>query len=196
VFRAGRRFALVAAAGELATEAGITDWQPGQAAWAARQCFNAWLGGRGHLDNAEPVAMLRQVKAFITRGADRFKWVERGNDDHAPNIVNMAGFRWRIGSNGEPLTEYRGIHNPDDERIRRDAPVEYLIDPAVFRAEVCKGIDNSIVGALLRDKGFSRTDGPDRQTDRVRLPGLDTSKKAPVYRIRPLLLEWDEADGV
>jgi putative DNA primase/helicase len=39
-----RRFALVAIAGELATQAGITGWQQGRAFEAVAQCFNIWLG--------------------------------------------------------------------------------------------------------------------------------------------------------
>lgn len=40
----GSRFALLAAAGELATSAGITGWAAGAAAAGARKCFEAWLG--------------------------------------------------------------------------------------------------------------------------------------------------------
>ncbi len=38
----GALFALVAAAGELATEAGITGWHEGHATWGVLQCFDAW----------------------------------------------------------------------------------------------------------------------------------------------------------
>ncbi len=65
VRRAGTRFALVGAAGELATRAGITGWVKGEATEAARRCFNAWLAARGHLDNGEDAAMLRQARQFL-----------------------------------------------------------------------------------------------------------------------------------
>jgi uncharacterized protein (DUF927 family) len=41
VQRVGRHFALIAAAGEIVTEAGITGWPEGEAVNAARRCFNA-----------------------------------------------------------------------------------------------------------------------------------------------------------
>ena len=43
------RFALVAVAGELATEFGILPWDKGDATKAADICFAAWLDERGHL---------------------------------------------------------------------------------------------------------------------------------------------------
>ena len=49
VHRVGERFALVGAAGELATQAGLTGWEPGESERAARACFNAWMAARGGL---------------------------------------------------------------------------------------------------------------------------------------------------
>jgi uncharacterized protein (DUF927 family) len=60
--RVAGRFALVGAAGELATKWGITGWQPGEALSAARVCFDAWLSRRGGQGNQEERAMLRQVR--------------------------------------------------------------------------------------------------------------------------------------
>jgi putative DNA primase/helicase len=53
VARAGDRFALVAAAGELLTEVGITGWKPGEAMEGTGKCFREWikaLGTDGNLD--------------------------------------------------------------------------------------------------------------------------------------------------
>ncbi|MCH8813664.1 MAG: heavy metal translocating P-type ATPase [Chloroflexi bacterium] len=47
VKRAAGRFALVAAAGELAIHAGVISWEPGEACRAATSCFEAWLEARG-----------------------------------------------------------------------------------------------------------------------------------------------------
>jgi len=47
VRRAASRFALVAAAGELATAAGITGWPEHESMSAAQVCFGSWLGRRG-----------------------------------------------------------------------------------------------------------------------------------------------------
>ena len=47
VSRAALRFALIAAAGELATEWGLTGWQRGEACQAAARCFHEWVRARG-----------------------------------------------------------------------------------------------------------------------------------------------------
>ena len=58
VERVGARFALVGAAGEMATGAGLTGWPKGESARAARGCFNAWLAARSGDGNGEVTAML------------------------------------------------------------------------------------------------------------------------------------------
>ena len=60
VWRVGRRFALAAVAGELATEAGITGWPAGTATAAARRCFEAWIAARpAGIGQTEEAQMLR-----------------------------------------------------------------------------------------------------------------------------------------
>lgn len=93
--RAARIFALCALAGELATQAGIVPWKPGQAARAALYCFGLWRDHRGtDGHNAEDAAILRAVADFIDRHGDsRFS----GLDDHdAPMIRDRAGY-WKDG---------------------------------------------------------------------------------------------------
>ena len=113
-----RRFALIALAGNLATDAGITGWGTAEAGereseWSARTCFAAWLlerGGAGSHEDAEAVAQLR---AFISRhGAARFTvWVERDTADQtdtesmAPREAYPTQHRagWRKWVGGEWL---------------------------------------------------------------------------------------------
>ncbi len=55
VARVAKRFALVAAAGELATACDLTGWPPGASIDAARRCFEGWLELRG-----EPVTRTKR----------------------------------------------------------------------------------------------------------------------------------------
>ncbi len=95
VRRAAARFALVAAAGELAIDAGILPWPAGEAQKTAAACFKAWLGaragGKGAAEDAEAVA---KVRHFLTaHGASRFE--EVGPQDEAATrvVINRAGWR-------------------------------------------------------------------------------------------------------
>lgn len=175
VRRVGGRFALVAVAGELAIEAGILPWPVGHAAWAVRECFNAWLAARGHLDNGEEVAMLRQVRAFLeTNGEALFTWHHRGMEDHKPNTPLRAGFRIMMGGDGEPIkadsaTDYLERTGSASQE-RKEALVDYMIFRERFR-EICKGFDASAVATLLRERGHLVHE-KDRLMNKRRLPGM------------------------
>ncbi|MDP3085108.1 MAG: DUF927 domain-containing protein, partial [Rubrivivax sp.] len=187
----GSRFALVAAAGELATRAGITGWPAGEAVRGARACFEAWLATRGHLDNSEQVAMFRQVRAFLEKNGEAlFTWTQRGLDDHKPNTPYRAGFKRLVDESGVPVkvdsaTEYLEKRSADDWRTIHTGFVEYLILPEQFKREVCKGFDAAAVAKVLRDRGHLKHE-VDRLTMKQRLPGMP---KTAVYLIKPSIFE-------
>jgi putative DNA primase/helicase len=67
--RAAGRFALLALAGELATEYDITGWKEGEALSAAAEIFAQWRASRGQ-GNDERRQVLEQVASFIQRHGD------------------------------------------------------------------------------------------------------------------------------
>jgi putative DNA primase/helicase len=188
VHRVGRRFALVATAGELATEAGITGWPAGAATAAAQQCFQAWLGSRmGGIGSSEDANMRAQVRRFLeSHGAGRFTWWHRAADDHAPNTLMRAGFRRLVTAEGKAIetnsqhqTEFGEKMQPRDGET---TSVEYFILAEVFRSEVCEGFDYQAVCRVLMDAD-DLVPGPGGRFDhRARLPGLGM---ATCYRVRP-----------
>ena len=107
--RAAGRFALLALAGEVATEYGITGWQEGDATAAAAEGFNAWrsLRGRG---NDERRQILDKVSGFIERHGDsRFSNADATPDDE-PMRINRAGW-WRDNCDGRLfLFNSEGLH--------------------------------------------------------------------------------------
>lgn len=176
VRRVGARFALVAAAGELAIEAGIAPWPAGHAATGARQCFNAWLAARGHLDNGEQSAMLRQVRAFLEKNGEAlFTWTSRGLDSHRPNTPLRAGFRCLVDAAGNLVKDDSATDYLDRKAgvssERLDSLVEYMILPEAWRADICKGFDPKAVAELLRRRGHLRHE-KDRLMNKRRLPGM------------------------
>lgn len=77
--RAAARFVLLALAGELATEYGVTGWPPGTAAKAVIEGFNAWKSIRGS-GNSERSQILTSVAEFIERHGDsRFSHIDTDN---------------------------------------------------------------------------------------------------------------------
>ena len=134
VGRVAARFALVAAAGELATALDILPWPAGEASAAAARCFNDWLAARGDNGPEEITAGLRQVRAFLElHGTSRFEeaWPKdtRNKAEITPETelmirrtINRAGFR-RLENEG------------------KGDNWEYYVLPEAWRGEVCAGFD-------------------------------------------------------
>lgn len=142
VRRVAQRFALIAAAGELATAKGITGWPQGEAERAARACYAAWLQARGTSGAAEPAAMLARVRLFLMANGDsRFQAWNTSDADtaHRPRTVNRAGYRKAVGAEGPEQT----------------GPI-YYIEREVFRGEVCRGFDHRQVARVLAQVGALR----------------------------------------
>lgn len=188
VWRVATRFALVGAAGELATEAGITGWQPGEAERGARACFDAWLADRGHAGNGVHAAMLRQVRAHLERNAAQFAWWHRALEDHAPQAPVRFGFKRFVDKNGKPLsvdasTDYLERRSASHSSELRDAQIDYFVLPEAWRSEVCKGFTPEAVAEVLRDRGHLVHER-DRFTDRQRLPGMGGGRSVPCFHVK------------
>ena len=154
VERVGARFALVGAAGELATEAGLTGWPAGESERGARACFEAWLAARGGAGNGEVVTMLRAVRRFLeTHGEGRFAMWHRSADDHAPKTLQRAGLRRMIDAEGVPIKTHAEHGSAFGDRIHpamgEGVSFEYFVLAETFKAEICQGFDHQAVCRVL-----------------------------------------------
>jgi putative DNA primase/helicase len=193
VERVAARFALVAVAGELATEAGLTGWPEGESVRAIKVCFDAWLNARGGAGNGEVASMLRQVRRFLElHGEGRFTWWHRASDDHSAKTLHRAGFRRMVSEDGTPIKS-----DPDHQREygERMSPtlgeavrVEYFVMPETFKSEVCQGFDPQAVCRVLHSHGCLVAKEAERFSVKERLPGLGPSR---CYRITPAIFELD-----
>lgn len=165
VRRVAQRFALVAAAGELATVMGILPWPDGEALRAAERCFRDWLEQRGGVLPAEDREALARVRDFLARhGESRFTRLDSA--DPGRPTINRAGFSRRT-----------------------EEGIEFLIFPDVFKGEIASGLDPRSVARVLRESGFLLTDSEGKSTTPVRLP--DSPRPMRVYRVSGRLLEGD-----
>ncbi len=194
VERVGARFALVGAAGEMATAAGLTGWPVGESERAALACFNAWLAARGGKGNGEVLAMLRQVRRFLeTHGEGRFAMWHRGADDHAPKTLQRAGVRRMLNDAGEPIKTDSQHASQFGDRMPADLgegiSYEYFVLAETFRAEVCQGFDYQTVCRVLLDHACLVPDKGRSYDCKARLPGV--GKTVACYRIAPAIFELD-----
>ena len=193
VKRGGRRFALVAAAGEMATEAGLTGWPAGEATRAAKACFDAWIASRGGTGSSEVTSMLRQVRRFLeTHGDGRFAMWHRGADDHAPKTLQRAGVRRMLGEDGEPIktNSQHGAEFGDrmPAAIGEGVSFEYFVLAESFRTDICQGFDYQAVCRVLLEYRCLAPDKGRPFDCKPRLPGIG---KAICYRITPAIFDLD-----
>ena len=72
--RVAKRFAIVATAGEMATQADITGWQVGQATTAVMTCLDNWLDNYGRDGEHEQRQIIKHIQSFIEQhGSSRFQ---------------------------------------------------------------------------------------------------------------------------
>lgn len=93
--RVAKRFAIVSAAGEMATSAGITGWQTGQATTAVMTCLDNWLNNYGRDGEHEQRQIIEHIKAFIEQhGSSRFQPCYRNTRlDFEERTPNRVGYR-------------------------------------------------------------------------------------------------------
>jgi putative DNA primase/helicase len=167
VYRAATRFGLVAAAGEVATLAGVTGWEQGEAERAAATCFNAWLASRGTtggIDNDRGVATVRHF--LEAHGSSRF---QRFKAEASNQVVNFrAGYRKDLED------------DPKD-------PMFYVF-PEVWKSEVCKGFDAAEVARELRRRGLLEAE-EGRLTLKPHIPAAGGSRR--VFAVRAGILEGE-----
>ncbi|KMJ45258.1 propanediol utilization protein [Xenorhabdus khoisanae] len=138
VKRVAVRFALLDAAGELATH--ITGWSKEDCHSAIRQSFDDWLTDFG-IGNREKYQVVTRARDFIQKyGLSRFQPYAygklNGNIDtvHAMRINNLAGY----------LVNNR----------RSDGLVEYHIIPSVFEEEILQGLQKKSGFEALEEAGM------------------------------------------
>lgn len=194
VKRGGRRFALIAAAGEMATAAGLTGWPEGEATRAAHTCFDAWLKLRGGAGSSEKTNMLRQVRSFLeTHGDGRFAMWHRAADDHAPKTLQRAGVRRMLNEDGEPIktNSQHGVEFGDGRMppaMGENVSFEYFVLAETFKAEVCKGLDLQAVCAVLVEHGSLTVKESGRYSIKTKLPGIGPAR---CYLIPPTIFNLD-----
>jgi len=171
--RVADRFALIAAAGELASRWGLTGWPANAASDAATRMFLEWLDARGTPKNVEAHQILDALRHFLIKfGESRFSEADRAESEHQRTISNRAGWTY--------------THIEDGTR-------EYWITPTVFRQEIFAGFSISTVCQVLNAAGCmtTTTEHGKKRYDIKR--GIGRSMRPRFYVIDSRLFDIDEA---
>jgi uncharacterized protein (DUF927 family) len=190
VRRVAGRFALIGAAGELATAAGITGWEEGAAVKAAATCFNDWLRQRGTLTNADEERALAQVRLFFERyGEARFTPWTVADEIPCPRCHGAGQYAtgecFQCHGLGklDPKSANGHVHDRAGFRkATKDGRTEFYVLREVFRHEISKGYDHAWLAQVLVQRGLLKPDSQGKTTREERLP---TMGKQRVYRFTP-----------
>ena len=161
--RVARRFGMAAAAGELATEAGLTGWPKGHATECVAKCFQNWLLNFGATGNREDRKLLAQVRAFFeTHGASRFQEIGTRHgvaEAFDVKVINRAGFVRRVEGGGR----------------------EFIVLPEAFKRDVCAGFDAKRASKSLIEAGWLRPGSNGKASRTERLPHMGDKVRCYVF---------------
>ncbi|WOE32961.1 MULTISPECIES: DUF927 domain-containing protein [unclassified Acinetobacter] len=165
ISRVANTFALLAVAGELATQAGITGWKAGTAFDAVKTVFNTWVNGFEYVGDYQNREYILTVKAFLEAyESSRFEAITP-DIESIEKIINRVGY-WKI-EKGEKL---------------------FIVLPEQFKNEVCKGHDSKkVANALLIEKLLEHDTGKTSKT--VRVPARKNALKA--YVVKEAIFSWE-----
>jgi uncharacterized protein (DUF927 family) len=140
LYRIGDAFGLIAAAGQMATEQGLTGWDPAEflPEYSAGKCFDAWKRERGGYGAHDVMAGLEAVSSFLARFVHRFQCLNEGTQP-TTNIHDRAGW-------------YKDDASDDGDRM-------YYVIRQVFRFEICQDYDYRLVLEELRNHQLLVTNG-------------------------------------
>jgi putative DNA primase/helicase len=160
------RFAVIAAAGKMATAWKALPWTAGEALHAAERLFEEWLKKRGSVGPLEIERAISQLRATLERdGASRFTpW-----DDPDKTIINRLGF----------------VQNDETGGAQR-----YYVLPEAWK-EINRGHDAASVAKELAKRGAIRPDSEGKFQTKYRLPNLGNRR---CYVIESDLL-FDDGDN-
>jgi putative DNA primase/helicase len=171
VYRAAQRFGLVAAAGEVAADFGITGWEKDTAIRATADCFAAWLTNRGHKGPAEIDAGIRQVRRFfILHGPSRFS-------------IHAKGTRALLTASGSVVLNRAGFATDD----------YYFTYPEIFKAEIAKGYDSQTLIHALAELQLLVRDKNGKTTCCIWDPAIKKNTRLIVFR-KTITRDQGEAD--
>ena len=136
VDRVAGQFALIAAAGEFAIEAGVVDWVAGTAHEAAVDLFKRWIASRGGIGASEDAKAIENANSFLSSyGSSRFAEIQSRDIlgiDAVKHIPNLAGY-WELDCNGDRI---------------------YWVFTHVFKEHVCKGLNDKQVCRALNENSM------------------------------------------
>ena len=181
-------FASVAAAGELASEFGITGWRPGEATEAARDRFASWQTLRGHAGSHDDKAIIEAIRSSIVANQTRFQIGDAATPSRRLGFFVYRRSDGKLTYKAQVALERPNLHLGNDDDLDVDPPpVGYFVfeDRLGAKDGIVPGYSPSSITTALDRRGLLVRDGKHLKY-RLRLPKLG---RIYGYLIRSTVLE-------
>ena len=175
--RVAKKFALIAAIGEVATDAEILPFEALAVSKACGVLFNRWLEQRGSNDSHEFHGIIERLERLTQEGVNS-RFLNADGTDENKNVKEVAGYK---------KIESRKVDNPDTN-TKEDSPVivEFWILPDVFKREILQNRNETVFYKQLIADGYIIPDVNGKKTAQV--------KKAPTGRKRFVVVSADRVN--
>lgn len=183
--RGAQRFAVVAAAGELAALLDVVPWSPGEASAAAAKLFRRWAGAFGRTTQREDREAVLRVKGFLERyEGSRFRALKE-DESEEDRLYDEGKGRGREG-------EARSLDAAGWKGVHEGHGTVFHFNPEFARTDLFSGMDANAALKALKKSGFLVSNGGEgRLTNKVALPG---GEKRNFYSIKATILEAELYD--
>lgn len=161
VLRVASRFAITGEALEIATEAGLTGFEPGEARAILNRCLKQWVDING-LTNREETQIIEQVEHWFSANG------------YSPRFIDWDLAKKNIATSPDGYSEPMSI-NCAGWRRRNNGAVEYLVYKGTFENELCLGFNKSYAAKALISAGFIKGESGLPQVSRTP-PGCNSSR--------------------
>lgn len=159
VSRVLNRFALIAAAGEIAIAMGILHWEKGEAFKGVKICLESWLQARGGVGLIEKNQIKTHIRRFFElHGESRF--------------TDIASCKSLQSSDQLPISNQKVTNRAGFREFEKDKTTYYVL-PEVFNSELCLSFDKKLVVTVCLEENWLILD-KERVTLKKRLPQMGT----------------------
>lgn len=167
IIRVAKSFAMVAVAGEIATQAGLTSWKSGVAFNAIQIVFNNWIKNLKEKGNYEEKEILEKIKLFFMQNSSsKFEQLTPKN----LNALEVDNFQQRT-------------NNCVGYWMQNGITKTFYVHPESFREAICKPmklVNYRHVSEVLKKNGWIDCEET-RFTRSVRLPNIDGNVRVMIF---------------
>ena len=152
VERVAKKFALVAAVGEIAINAGILPFEQLSVSLSCKTLFDRWLEQKGGNESHEFQGIVERLTRLVQEDINS-RFLNANGSDESRNIREIAGYK----------------------KYGHDGLVEYWINPNVFKREILQNRNERVFYKQLIEAGYIIPDKD--KTTQIKRPAKEQSKR-------------------